>query len=140
MLAPKVYGGIDLNGNEFTKVKGFKDKLSLSDLEELLHEKSIKFHNEKWYRDKATGRIIIKDLLYTLRSIDNKRYVIYDYGYLVRIILLKSNYPLNLGGVVCLLIYWISLILLKYYEYNNKNPIINENNPVASAKAKPKIA
>ena len=27
-----------------------------------------------------------------------------------------------------------------YYEYNNKNPIINENNPVASAKANPKIA
>ena len=26
------------------------------------------------------------------------------------------------------------------YEYNNKNAIINENNPVASAKANPKIA
>ena len=29
---------------------------------------------------------------------------------------------------------------LAYYEYNNKNAIINENNPVASAKANPKIA
>ena len=27
-----------------------------------------------------------------------------------------------------------------YYEYNNKNAIINENKPVASAKANPKIA
>lgn len=26
------------------------------------------------------------------------------------------------------------------YEYNNKNAIINENNPVASAKANPRIA
>ena len=29
---------------------------------------------------------------------------------------------------------------LAYYEYNNKNAIIKENNPVASAKANPKIA
>lgn len=29
-LAPKVYGGIDTEGNEFTKVKGFKNKVSLS--------------------------------------------------------------------------------------------------------------
>jgi hypothetical protein len=32
------------------------------------------------------------------------------------------------------------LYLIYYYEYNNKNAIINANNPVASAKAKPKIA
>lgn len=31
-------------------------------------------------------------------------------------------------------------MLVAYYEYNNKNAIINENNPVASAKANPKIA
>lgn len=32
--------------------------------------------------------------------------------------------------------------IIKYinYEYNNKNAIIRANNPVASAKAKPKIA
>jgi hypothetical protein len=30
--------------------------------------------------------------------------------------------------------------ILHYYEYNNKNAIINENNPVASAKANPRIA
>ena len=29
---------------------------------------------------------------------------------------------------------------LYYYEYNNKNAIIKANNPVASAKANPKIA
>ena len=36
-----------------------------------------------------------------------------------------------------------SFFLIQYiinYEYNNKKPIISENNPVASAKAKPKIA
>ena len=27
-----------------------------------------------------------------------------------------------------------------YYEYNNKKAIIKENNPVASARANPKIA
>ena len=32
------------------------------------------------------------------------------------------------------------LLLIKNYEYNNKNAIIKENNPVASAKANPKIA
>ena len=32
------------------------------------------------------------------------------------------------------------VISFYYYEYNNKNAIIKENNPVASAKANPKIA
>ena len=32
------------------------------------------------------------------------------------------------------------MIYYFYYEYNNKNAIIKENNPVASAKANPKIA
>ena len=36
---------------------------------------------------------------------------------------------------------YLSLIVTNnYYEYNNKNAIIKENNPVASAKANPKIA
>ena len=70
-IAPKVYGGIDLDGKEFTKVKGFKDKLTFNDLEELLKERSIKFHNKKWYRDKKSGRITIKELPYTLRPTDN---------------------------------------------------------------------
>ena len=34
----------------------------------------------------------------------------------------------------------IYFIFFQYYEYNNKNAIIKENNPVASAKAKPNIA
>lgn len=35
-IGPKVYGGIDINGNEFTKTKGLKSKLSVSQLEDLL--------------------------------------------------------------------------------------------------------
>jgi hypothetical protein len=34
----------------------------------------------------------------------------------------------------------IGFIINTNYEYNNKKAIINENNPVASAKANPKIA
>ena len=33
-----------------------------------------------------------------------------------------------------------NLIIIKYYEYNNKKAIIKANNPVASANANPKIA
>ena len=32
------------------------------------------------------------------------------------------------------------MFILYYYEYNNKKAIINENKPVASANANPKIA
>ena len=37
-LGPKVYGGKTLEGDEFTKVKGLKTSLKLSDLKELLNK------------------------------------------------------------------------------------------------------
>ena len=33
-LGPKVYGGFDIKGNEFTKAKGLKSKVSVAQLEE----------------------------------------------------------------------------------------------------------
>nr|YP_009690256.1 hypothetical protein PPIT_000140 [Porodaedalea pini]QEG57036.1 hypothetical protein PPIT_000140 [Porodaedalea pini] len=45
-LGPKVYGGMDLEGNEFTKTKGLKTSLSLIDLENLLNE-DTSFNNIK---------------------------------------------------------------------------------------------
>jgi DNA polymerase elongation subunit (family B) len=40
-LAPKVYGGITDKGEEITKVKGFKNKVSFNDLEKLLNKNKI---------------------------------------------------------------------------------------------------
>jgi hypothetical protein len=46
--APKVYGGITESGEEITKVKGFKNTISFSDLEKLLDKNSsINLNQEK---------------------------------------------------------------------------------------------
>ena len=49
-IALKVYGAIDIKGNEYTKIKGFKENISLSNLESLLYKDSH-FHlkHEKWF-------------------------------------------------------------------------------------------
>ena len=63
-IGPKVYGGIDLDGNEFTKVKGFKNPLSVNLLEILLQENidnnnSIELIHEKWSKHLTEGFISV---------------------------------------------------------------------------------
>jgi hypothetical protein len=78
-LAPKVYGVLLDNGNELTKVKGFKDKVSFSDLSTLLTKDSnLKLNQSKWYKSIIDSNISIKNELYTLVATENKRQLIYD--------------------------------------------------------------
>ncbi len=82
-LAPKVYGGINLDNKEVVKVKGYKNIISFNELKDLLNEDStLELKQEKWYRDKDKSCISIKDELYTLTATQNKRKLIYENGQL----------------------------------------------------------
>jgi len=77
-LAPKVYGGITESGEEITKVKGLKNKVSFEDLESLLAEKkSIEFSQEKWFKSIKKSNISVVQQIYTLTVTDNKRQLVY---------------------------------------------------------------
>ena len=84
-LAPKVYGGIDTNGIEFTKIKGLKSKLTFNQLEYLLNENvSLDIKQEKWFNHLVDSTINVKDdTSYNLKVTNNKRNLIYEKGKLV---------------------------------------------------------
>jgi len=83
-LAPKVYGFVDVEGNEVIKVKGLsKEELSdihVRDLELLLlliKDSSKELNQEKWYKKVFEGEINVNEVAYTLKSTSNKREPIY---------------------------------------------------------------
>lgn len=77
-LAPKVYGGLLENGNEITKVKGFKDEIKYSELKSLLvKDTNLELKQDKWFNSLQEGSITIKEQLYKLVPTDNKRQLIY---------------------------------------------------------------
>lgn len=79
-LASKVYGGQILGStDEICKVKGLKDKVSVDKLEDLLIKDSeLELVNEKWFKDKESGTIEVRNEPYTLTVTDSKRELIYD--------------------------------------------------------------
>jgi hypothetical protein len=81
-LAPKVYGLVDVDGNETIKVKGVTQevasKITFTDLEELLVKDSHKeFTQEKWFKKVIEGKITTSDIIYTLKVTSNKRAPLY---------------------------------------------------------------
>jgi hypothetical protein len=77
-LAPKVYGLVDINGNEIIKVKGVTQEIAsdlhFNDLDQLLIEDSSReFTQEKWFKSVIEGDISISDIAYTLKVTSNKR-------------------------------------------------------------------
>lgn len=97
-IAPKVYGVIDIKGNEYTKVKGFKEKLSLSNLESLLYKDShLKLKHEKWFKDFNKSTIEIKLSEYDLKITHNKRISLFNTNnkfYNTKNIIVKNKNPL----------------------------------------------
>ena len=84
-LGTKVYGGIDLDGNDFTKTKGLKTKVSFSDLENLLYERNkfVKLEHKKQFLHLKEGTISVRNIEYSLRPTEDKRNLIYKNGKLV---------------------------------------------------------
>jgi hypothetical protein len=83
-LAPKVYGLVDVDGNEIIKVKGIShdvaSQLHIEDLESLLVKDSTReFTQEKWFKKQIEGEISILDTMYTLQATSNKRAPLYIY-------------------------------------------------------------
>ena len=80
-IAPKVYGGIDINDNEFTKVKGYKNNLPYSELKSLLNlDNVIKLEHSKFNKNIIDGNIKVINELYTLQITDSKREIIFENG------------------------------------------------------------
>lgn len=74
-LMPKVYGGIyKESGEEFTKLKGFKDKVEFNKFKDLLFKnKEITLTHNKWLRDWLKSEIKIMKSPYKFRINENKR-------------------------------------------------------------------
>ncbi len=108
-LAPKVYGGIDINGIQFTKVKGLKNKITFEQLTNLLkleytNNSNKPFTQEKWYKSLIDGTIEIKQIPYILTPTQNKRVLIYKDDILIdtKAIQLKDGIKLNEDSIsVC---------------------------------------
>jgi hypothetical protein len=83
-LGPKVYGGIDLDGNQFTKAKGLKTPVSLIELESLLNnDNKLILNHDKWFSSLDKGTITISPTSYDLKPTDSKRDLVYKNGILV---------------------------------------------------------
>lgn len=76
-LAPKVYGGSYLDGNELkeiSKIKGYKNQVELRLLKNLLNKnENLLLNNEKWFRNIFDSNIEIKNQIYNLVVTNNKR-------------------------------------------------------------------
>lgn len=78
-LGAKVYGTLNTKGVEQTKVKGFKDKISLDKLETLLIKDSHStLKLEKWFKSMNNSMITIKMSPYNLKICDSKREAIFE--------------------------------------------------------------
>ena len=80
-IAPKVYGGIDHNGTEFTKVKGFTNKLPQKELKSLLQENNtLELKHKKKHKNIVDSNIELKEQIYSLQITSNKRTIVYENG------------------------------------------------------------
>ena len=98
-LAPKVYGFIDVEGNEVIKIKGVTDEITsnihINDLEYLLILDANKvFSQHKWYKNLIGGNIKITDVLYNLKVTSNKRNAIYVDG------VFNNTEPINYDDLI----------------------------------------
>ena len=99
-LAPKVYGLVDVDGNEIIKVKGVTHEiasgLTLNHLEELLVKDSAKeFTQTKRFKKVIEGEITVSDIVYTLKVTSNKRAPQYIYIEGSSIEIFNSTRPYN---------------------------------------------
>jgi len=93
-LAPKVYGLVDVDGNETIKIKGISNEvtsnINITDLKSLLKQDSSKvFNQQKWFKNLVRGDISISDVLYNLKVTSNKRRCVYVEG------IFNSTEPFN---------------------------------------------
>lgn len=91
-LGPKMYGAIDIFGNAYTKVKGFKNAVDIEVLDNLLNKDygKEKLSQNKWFKKITMSEITERNSVFSLRPTDNKRVLIYDNN------ILTSTKPIKL--------------------------------------------
>jgi hypothetical protein len=73
-----MYGGITKD-YEYVRIKGLKNPINFNSLKSLLKKDSrLEIKQEKWYSDVSNGKFHIKDEIYTLMIIGNKRKLLYN--------------------------------------------------------------
>ena len=79
-VGPKFYVGVELNtANQFSKVKGLSNSLTIEQLEYLLvKDNIISLKQNKWFRDYVDSSVIIRETSYDSKATDNKRRIIFD--------------------------------------------------------------
>jgi len=61
------------------KVKGYKNKISFTELKSLLTlDSKLELKQEKWMKSLEKGNITILDQIYTLVPTSNKRHLVYN--------------------------------------------------------------
>jgi hypothetical protein len=77
-VAPKLYGCITIDGEEISKVKGYKHHVPFGLLKSLLHKNNIiKLEQEKWFKNMYQSSIKIENQEYNITATQNKRELIY---------------------------------------------------------------
>jgi hypothetical protein len=72
-LGPKAYGGVTLEGETFTKVKGFKNILDLFDLKMASRLEGVSMCHTKWFKKVSDANINVRDVKYNLKPNSLKR-------------------------------------------------------------------
>ena len=95
-LGPKVYGGTQMNGETFVKVKGLKNIPTLNQIESLLikDNQPLLLNQEKWLSNTKEGSITVNNTNYTLAPTETKRTLIYRNGKLIatkNLVITKNN-------------------------------------------------
>ena len=84
-LAPKLYGLVEVNGNEIIKAKGLIKssikQLTVADFEKLLVKDSSRLiTHQKMYKNLFKSNISVLDTIYTIKATSNKRQHVYVNG------------------------------------------------------------
>ena len=78
-ISPKLYGVKTIDGSEYTKVKGFKEKVEINQLESLLDfnkNPNLDLSHEKWMRNISQANILTGKTGYRLEASSNKRNIV----------------------------------------------------------------
>lgn len=97
-LGPKSYCLKLNNDKTIVKVKGLKnvEDLAINDFKDLLTKNYyIDKSHEKWFRDLERGKITIKEQLYRLQKVENKRIYVYSNNKLSSTTAIYLNNPFN---------------------------------------------
>ena len=80
-LGAKSYACLDINGNQYSKIKGYSSNIPIGEFTKLLDENEVKTLNQKkWRTFIGKSKILVKSTTYELLATSNKRNLVYQNG------------------------------------------------------------